>query len=74
MKTIFYSLSPIRTIRIKAPLSIIFKESGHITKTAITAGKTNGAVAESFLCLPVDYPTKIPSNGFIKIALSGFRL
>lgn len=42
MKTTLYSLSPIRTILIKAPLSITFKEAGTFTKTAITAGKTNG--------------------------------
>lgn len=41
MKTTLYSLSPIRTILIKAPLSITFKEAGTFTKTAITAGKTN---------------------------------
>lgn len=58
MKTTLYSLSPIRTILIKAPLSITFKEAGTFTKTAITAGKTNGGVAQSVLCLPVDYPTK----------------
>lgn len=57
--TTLYSLSPIRTILIKAPLiSIIFKEAGTFTKTAITAGKTNGGVAQSVLCLPRDYPTK----------------
>lgn len=48
MKTTLYSLSPIRTI----------KEAGTFTKTAITAGKTNGGVAQSVLCLPLDYPTK----------------
>lgn len=79
MKTTLYSLSPTRTILIKAPLSITFKEAGTFTKTAITAGKTNGGVAQSVLCLPLDYPTKksllsgLKCNGFIKIALSGFR-
>lgn len=63
MKTTLYSLSPIVLIvliivLIKAPLSITFKEAGTFTKTAITAGKTNGGVAQSVLCLPVDYPTK----------------
>lgn len=55
MKTTLYSLSP---IVLKAPLSITFKEAGTFTKTAITAGKTNGGVAQSVLCLPLDYPTK----------------
>lgn len=63
MKTTLYSLSPIVLIvliivLIKAPLSITFKEAGTFTKTAITAGKTNGGVAQSVLCLPLDYPTK----------------
>lgn len=39
MKTTLYSLSPTRTILIKAPLSITFKEAGTFTKTAITAGR-----------------------------------
>lgn len=79
--TTLYSLSPIRTILIKAPLSIIFKEAGTFTKTAITAGKTNGGVAQSVLCTSSSglsdekksLLSGLKCNGFIKIALSGFR-
>lgn len=69
MKTTLYSLSPIRTILIKAPLSITFKEAGTFTKTAISPF----FVFHWIIRRKKSLLSGLKCNGFIKIALSGFR-